>query len=210
MPDVSLMPSFAEERMLEARGYRLIAGIDEVGCGALAGPVVAVAVILPGGIDVPWMAQVRDSKQLRPAVRELLCQHIHDVAISIGVGMIPHDVIDGKGLTRARRLAMKLAVEQLSPQPEWLLIDYFRLPEVPLPQKGITNGDELCFSIACASIVAKVTRDRIMTHYHSLYPLYGFIRHKGYGTSEHLRALREYGPSPIHRMTFHPVCEMRS
>ena len=197
--------SFAEEEMLMAQGYRYIAGVDEVGCGALAGPVVAAAVILPSPVNVPWLNQIRDSKQLTPARRELLSSHIHQIAISAGIGIAPREVIDTQGLTKARRLAMKLAIDQLSPPPESLLIDYILLPEVPLPQKGITNGDRLCFSIACASIIAKVARDRLMTELDRIYPGYGLAQHKGYGTKEHLTCLCRLGPSPTHRHSFKPV-----
>lgn len=199
------MPSFAEERMLEAQGYRLIAGVDEVGCGALAGPVVAAAIILPGRMRVRWAKQVNDSKLVTPARREMLFQRIQKVAVSVGIGTVPHHVIDAQGLTKARRLAMKLAIEQLSPPPECLLIDYLHLPEVPLPQKGIINGDRLCFSIACASIMAKVTRDHLMEEMDKTYPGYGLARHKGYGTREHLACLRRLGPCPIHRQSYQPV-----
>jgi ribonuclease HII len=198
-------PSFAEEISLEAQGYRLIAGVDEVGRGALAGPVVAAAVILPCRINTPWLDQVRDSKLLSPAKRELLFHNIHQIAISIGISLAPPEVIDARGIIIATRLAMKLAVEQLSPPPESLLIDYMHLPEVPLPQKGIINGDRLCFSIACASIIAKVTRDRLMIELDRTYPGYGLAQHKGYGTEKHLSCLRQLGPSPIHRHSFKPV-----
>ena len=201
-------PSFAEEKILEAQGYHHIAGIDEAGRGALAGPVVAAAVILPYPIDTPWLAQVKDSKQLSPARRELLFHHIHKTAISIGIGMAPHEVIDAQGLIKATRLAMKLAIDQLSPPPQSLLIDYMLLPEVPLPQKGITNGDSLCLSIACASIMAKVARDRLMIELDKVYPGYGLAQHKGYGTREHLACLRRLGPSPIHRQSFRPVRDL--
>ena len=197
--------SFAEEKLLAAQGCQYIAGVDEVGCGALAGPVVAAAVILPHPIDAPWLNQVKDSKQLNPDKRELLSYHIQKIAISIGIGTVPHQFVDTQGLTRARRLAMKLAIDQLSPPPESLLIDYLRLPEVPLPQKGITNGDSLCFSIACASIMAKVARDHLMIELDSVYPGYGLAQHKGYGTKKHLDCLRRLGPSPIHRQSFKPV-----
>ena len=198
-------PSFAEEKILEAQGYQHIAGIDEAGRGALAGPVVAAAVILPYPIDAPWLIQVKDSKQLSPPRREVLFHHIHEIAISIGIGMVPNKVIDAQGLIKATRLAMKLAIDQLSPPPESLLIDYMLLPEVPLPQKGITNGDSLCMSIACASIMAKVARDRLMMELDKIYPGYGLAQHKGYGTKEHLACLRRLGPSPIHRQSFRPV-----
>jgi len=202
---MSQIPSLAEEKILEAQGYQHIAGIDEVGRGALAGPVVAAAVILPYHIDAPWLNQVKDSKQLSPPRRELLFHHIHRIATSIGIGMVPNEVIDAQGLIKATRLAMKLAIDQLSPPPESLLIDYMLLPEVPLPQKGITNGDSLCLSIACASIMAKVARDRLMMELDRIYPGYGLAQHKGYGTKEHLACLRRLGPSPIHRQSFKPV-----
>jgi ribonuclease HII len=202
------MPSFTEEKMLEAQGYQYIAGIDEVGRGSLAGPVVAAAVILPGHIDTPWLNQVKDSKQLSPARRESLFHHIYEVAISIGIGVVPHQIIDARGIIKATRLAMQLAIDQLSSPPEFLLIDYMRLPEVPLPQKGITNGDCRCFSIACASIMAKVSRDDMMRELNGTYPGYGLAQHKGYGTKGHLACLRRLGPSPIHRQSFKPVKEM--
>jgi ribonuclease HII len=202
------MPSFAEEEMLAAQGYQHIAGIDEVGRGALAGPVVAAAVILPRHIDAPWFTEVRDSKQLTPAKRELLFHRIHEIAISVGVGLTPHNLIDAHGIIKATRLAMKLAVDQLSPPPQSLLIDYMRLPEVRLPQKGITDGDNLCMSIACASIIAKVARDKLMVEFDRIYPGYGLAQHKGYGTKEHLACLSRLGPCPIHRQSFRPVREI--
>ena len=202
------IPSFAEEKRLEAQGYQRIAGIDEAGRGALAGPVVAAAVILPCHIEEPWLNQVKDSKQLSPAKREILFHHIHEIAISIGIGVVPHKIIDAEGIIKATRLAMKLAVDQLSPPPEFLLIDYMRLPEVPLPQKGITNGDSLCFSIACASIMAKVRRDHLMIELDGIYPGYGLAQHKGYGTREHLACLCRLGPAPIHRQSFKPVKDL--
>ncbi len=199
------IPSFTEEKALEAQGYQYIAGIDEVGRGALAGPVVAAAVILPGHIDAPWLDQIRDSKQLTPAKRQLLFPQIREIAISIGIGIIHNEVIDTQGIIKATRLAMKSAIDQLSPPAQSLLIDYMRLPDVSLPQKGIKNGDSLCFSIACASIVAKVTRDRLMIKLDKVHPGYGLAQHKGYGTREHLICLRKLGPSPIHRRSFQPV-----
>jgi len=199
------MPSFVEEEMLAAQGYQRIAGIDEVGRGAIAGPVVAAAVILPRQVDAPWFSEVRDSKLLTPARRELLFHHIHEIAISIGIGLVPHYLVDTHGIVKATRLAMKVAVEQLSPPAESLLIDYMRLPEVGLPQKGITNGDNLCFSIACASIIAKVARDKLMVEFDEIYPGYGLARHKGYGTRQHIASLYRLGPCPIHRRSFKPV-----
>ena len=202
------MPSFTEEKMLEAQGYQYIAGIDEAGRGSLAGPIVAAAVILPYHVDAHWLNQVKDSKQLSPLKREVLFHHIHEVATAIGIGMAPHEVIDAHGIMKATRLAMKLAIDQLSPPPQCLIIDYMLLPEIPLPQKGITNGDSLCFSIACASIIAKVNRDRLMVELDGVYPGYGMAGHKGYGTKEHLASLRRLGPCPIHRRSFRPVREI--
>lgn len=200
-----LVPSFAEERILEAQGYQYIAGIDEVGRGALAGPVMAAAVILPHHLNGAWLKLVRDSKLLSPDKRELLFHHIHEKAVAIGIGSADCDIVDGQGIVKATELAMKLAVEQLSPPAEFLLIDYMRLPEVELPQKGITDGDSLCFSIACASIIAKVARDHMMVELDKIYPGYGLANHKGYGTKEHLACLSRLGASPIHRKSFSPV-----
>jgi ribonuclease HII len=202
------MPSFLEEELLTAKGYRLIAGIDEAGRGALAGPVVAAAVILPNRIKASWFNEVKDSKLLTPAKREFLFHHIHEIAISVGIGLTPHHLIDSHGIVMATRLAMKQAIEKLSPSPQSLLIDYMSLPEVKLPQKGITNGDNLCFSIACASIIAKVARDQLMVEFDSIYPGYGMARHKGYGTRQHLACLSKLGPCPIHRQSFRPVREV--
>jgi ribonuclease HII len=202
------IPTFIEEEKLEAQGYRHIAGIDEAGRGALAGPVVAAAVILPHRINAPWLEQVNDSKRLSPTKRNLLFHYIHESAVSTGIGVVRHEVVDAKGIVGATRLAMKLAVDQLLPPAESLLIDYMSLPEVPLPQKGITYGDSLCFSIACASIIAKVTRDKLMVELDSSYPGYGLAQHKGYGTRKHIACLNRLGPCPIHRRSFRPVREI--
>ena len=198
-------PSLAEEKRLEAQGYQRIAGIDEVGRGALVGPVVAAAVILPRYIDASWLGQVKDSKLLSPARRQFLFHHIRKVAASIGIGAIPHKVIDSRGIVSATRLAMKLAIARLLLSPDFLLIDYIRLPDVPLPQKWIKNGDGLCLSIACASIIAKVFRDQLMLKLDKIYPGYGLARHKGYGTKEHFTCLHKLGPCPVHRRSFKPV-----
>jgi len=183
----------------------LVAGVDEAGRGALAGPVVAAAVILPDGLEAPWLSQVRDSKQLTPTRRRTLFGSITLAAVSLGIGVVSHRDIDDQGIAAATRLAMKRAIAHLSPPPDWLLIDYLSLPEINLPQKGITNGDCHCLSIACASVVAKVARDRIMVRLAQAYPEYGFSRHKGYGTAEHLSSIRRQGPCPVHRGSFQPV-----
>ena len=205
-------PSFAEERKLEDQGYRLIAGIDEVGRGPLAGPLVTAAVILPlkpdvSWPDISWLTLVRDSKQLTPQRREFLFPLISEATIGIGIGILPPDVIDSHGMTMAIRRAMCSAVENLPCAPDFLLIDHVTLPELHLPQKSITRGDSLSLSIACASIVAKVTRDRMMVALDEVYPGYGFARHKGYATKEHLSQLRRLGACPIHRRCFATVQE---
>ncbi|MFC1915583.1 ribonuclease HII [Chloroflexota bacterium] len=206
MPNSYQMPSFVEEKKLEAQGYQLIAGIDEVGRGALAGPVVAAAVILPVRMKkTRWLGEVKESKQLSPAKRGFLSRLIPEIAISIGIGASSCEVIDSQGIVKATRLAMKLAIDQLSPPPQCLLIDYLLLPESSLPQRGITGGDSLCFSIACASILAKVARDRLMVELAEIYTGYGLARHKGYGTKEHFACLYRLGPSSIHRRSFRPV-----
>lgn len=201
-------PSFAEEKSLKSQGYRIIAGIDEVGRGALMGPVVAAAVILPDNLRARWKGRVRDSKQLCMAERECLYEYIRERAVSVGIGMSSNEIIDMIGIAKATRLAMTAAVQKLEPEPEYLLIDFVRLTEVDLPQKGIVNGDCLCFSIACASIIAKVTRDRMVVGMDGEYPGYGFARHKGYGTREHIESLRMNGPCPLHRRSFRPVREL--
>jgi len=202
---MSQPPDFDRERELKAQGYELIAGIDEAGRGALAGPVVAGAVILPHSYCPPWLKLVRDSKELSPKRREFLFDLIRKEALPIGVGIISHDVIDDVNILQATLLAMKQAVEKLPKPPHFLLIDRLTLPKCTIPQRGITRGDKLCLSIACASIVAKVTRDHIMEEFDKVYPGYGFARHKGYGTRAHVSCLQRLGPSPIHRQSFAPV-----
>ena len=200
------MLSLAEEKALRSKGFLYVAGIDEVGRGPLAGPVVAAAVIIPFKIKrSPWLNNVRDSKLLSASQRELLYVHIREMAVTFGIGMVSSQTIDIRGIATATRLAMKQAVDQLCPEPDYLLVDYVKLPELSLPQKGIVHGDRLCFSIACASILAKVTRDRLMVELDSVYPGYGLARHKGYGTREHLDCLQRLGPCPIHRHSFQPV-----
>jgi ribonuclease HII len=204
----SQKPSFAEEKLLQEQGYRYVAGVDEVGRGALMGPVVAAAVILPEKIKAKWKSQVRDSKQLKPETREYLYGYIIETSLSYGIGSCSNEIIDELGIAKATRLAMIAAIEKLKPQPQYLLIDYVKLTESVLPQKGIKHGDSLVFSIACASIIAKVTRDRLVTEMDKDYPGYGFAEHKGYGTEEHLKCLWEKGPCPLHRRSFSPVGEL--
>ncbi len=196
-----------EEMTLYAQGYRLIAGLDEAGRGSWAGPVVAGAVILP--LNVPDLRTrlegVRDSKQLRPQERERFYDLIRATALAVNVGSVSAAHIDERGIAPATRRAMSLALAGLSLSPDFLLIDFLRLPTVDTPQRGITKGDALSLSIAAASIVAKVTRDRLMVELEDEYPGYGFARHKGYGTPQHQAALAHLGPSPIHRFSYAPV-----
>jgi ribonuclease HII len=200
-------PDLREETALYAEGYRHIAGLDEAGRGSWAGPVVAGAVVLP--LDQPDLSQqlegVRDSKQLTPRQRERLYAIIRSTALAVGVGIVPPDRIDELGIVPATRQAMGLALAQLNLPPDFLLVDFLNLPEISIPQKSITSGDALSLSIAAASIVAKVTRDRWMVQLDARYPGYGFARHKGYGTRQHRESLVCLGPSPVHRLSFAPM-----
>ena len=200
-------PTLAAERVVRARGFKLIAGVDEAGRGCLAGPVVAAAVILPLGNNtlLARMDGVRDSKLLTARQREALLAEIEAVAIAVGVGVAPSWEIDSVGIVGATRRAMARAVRALEPGPEFLLIDALRIPELSCPQQAIIKGDRLCLSIAAASVVAKVQRDAWMCMLAEAWPGYGLDVHKGYPTPEHQRALVELGPSPIHRRTFAPV-----
>ena len=202
-----LRPTFEHERTLWKQGLRLIAGVDEVGRGPLAGPVVAAAVILPPRCRFAWLAEVRDSKMLLAPKREHLAEKIRACALAVGVGLVPPERIDALGIAPAGRLAMAEALSALTPVPQYALIDAFTLPEIDIPHHGITDGDALSLSIAAASIVAKVHRDHIMMMYDALYPEYGFAHHKGYSTREHLEALARHGPCRIHRRSFAPVRE---
>jgi ribonuclease HII len=201
------MLRFKEEKLCREKGFNYVAGVDEVGRGCLAGPVVASAVIMGYEKSLSWFRKVRDSKLLTPEQREFLFPMIHEAAVSIGTGVVFPDFIDACGMTKAVQLAMKRALRSLSPRPEYALIDYFSIPDLDLPNKGVEEGDTLCFSIACASVVAKVFRDRLMASLDAKYPGYGLARHKGYGTEEHVACLRRLGPSPIHRRSFRPVKE---
>ncbi len=203
-------PTLAAERRARARGHRLVAGLDEAGRGCLAGPVVAAAVILPLGSSslLDRVRGVCDSKLLTARQRLELMPHIEAVALAVGVGVSSSWEIDAVGIVAATRRAMVRAVRALALPPDLLLIDALRLPELPCPQEAIIKGDRLCLSIAAASVVAKVTRDRWMCQLDQAWPGYGLDTHKGYGTAAHHRALAELGPSPIHRRTFAPVAAL--
>lgn len=183
----------------------LLCGVDEVGRGALAGPVVAAAVVMPPGLMVE---EVEDSKQLTPASRIALDALIRTHAIALAIGAAGCACIEQQNILKATLWAMRRAVNRLGVKPGLVIVDGHVVPELNLPCRGIVCGDSRSFSIACASIVAKVFRDRLMVRLNSRYPGYGLDRHKGYGTPEHLRALRQLGPSPIHRRTFAPVREL--
>lgn len=198
-------PTLELEASLLDRGHERIAGVDEVGRGSLAGPVVAAAVIFPVWPTVPAeLAGVRDSKQLDAARRERAMAHIFSCALAVAVGWSSHHVIDREGIAAANRLAMLRAVERLPLPAQALLLDHVRLPTCPLPQLAVARADSLSLSVAAASIVAKVVRDRYMTHADALYPEYGFAAHKGYATALHLAAVAERGICPIHRRSFRP------
>lgn len=200
-------PSLHYEHSFTADGYTLIAGLDEVGRGALAGPVAAGAVILPLERDdlEDALCGVRDSKLCPPKKRDQLFDVIHSLALAASVGMASHQEIDQIGIGSATRLAMRRALEGLPVQPQALLIDWVRLREVNLPQQCLIKGDRLSLSIAAASIVAKVTRDRLMTALDQDYPGYGFAQHKGYATPAHQTALTALGPCDLHRRSFDPI-----
>ena len=200
-------PTYREETVLLDQGFSLVAGLDEVGRGPLAGPVLAAVAVLPPRPRGRWVRMVRDSKQLTPKQRDQVMPYLRDVALALEVGASSPQEVDELGIAPATRLAMKRAVNALPLHPTFLLLDAFPLPEVPIPQKAIVKGDALCLSIAAASIVAKVTRDRIMRYQDELYPGYGFAEHKGYATGKHLANLRRLGPCPIHRYSFAPVKE---
>jgi len=190
------------ERELRLAGYRHIAGIDEVGRGSLAGPVVAAAVILP---EHHRIKGIRDSKVLTRRRREALYEQILDRAEAVGVGLMEVEVIDKINILQATKLAMGEAVARLTSAPDHLVIDALSLPYVDLPQRPIIDGDAISASIAAASIVAKVTRDRICAEFDDRYPAYGFAMNKGYGTRRHYDALMSEGPCAWHRRSFAPI-----
>jgi ribonuclease HII len=186
------------------KAYPLIAGIDEAGRGPLAGPVVAAAVVFKENIEIP---NVRDSKEIPERERERLFFEILARCFDIGVGVSDHGTIDAINIFQATKQAMKHAVEDLTHRPDLLLIDSVRLPELLFSQRSMDKGESASASIAAASIIAKVTRDRFMKSYHYKYPQYNFIKHKGYPTKEHRENIQKYGPCEIHRKTFKGVKE---
>lgn len=183
-------------------GVARIAGIDEAGRGPLAGPVVAAAVVIAPDRRIPKLA---DSKLLTPERRDELFEVIRTRAVAVGVSVVDHLTIDRVNILQATRLAMSQALAALTVVPELVITDFVALPSLPCPQRNLIDGDARCASVAAASIIAKVTRDRIMMEADREFPAYGFARHKGYGTPEHLAALDRHGPCPIHRRTFSGV-----
>jgi len=202
-----ISPHLQLELDLLARGYWLIAGVDEAGRGAWAGPVVAAAVILPLTRSdlVEVLRGVRDSKTLTPKQREELLPLVQRTALAVGIGIVSSKGVDQHGIVAATRQAMRKAIDDLGVSPDYLLIDALRLPTLHIPQSGIPKGDRWHLSIAAASIVAKVARDRILCQLERTYSGYGFAQHKGYGTPQHRRTLAELGPCAIHRYSFAPI-----
>lgn len=202
------IPDFIQEDSLFQQGYSMIAGLDEVGRGTLAGPVVAGLAIFEYKPYDDWVGMIRDSKQMSPSQREYVIPYLESAALALEIGVSSSIEVDNLGIVPATRLAMKRAINSLTFLPQYLLLDAFPLPDISIPQKAIIRGDSICFSIASASIVAKVRRDKMMEEYDILYPGYGFVSNKGYGTRQHMDGLKELGPSPIHRKTFSPLKEM--
>jgi ribonuclease HII len=205
-----LIPNLSEEYALCTAGHTHVAGLDEAGRGAWAGPVCAAAVVLP--LDCPdlpdLLTGVRDSKQVSPARREALLPIIVKVADAVGVGWSTPAEVDEQGIISATRQAMARAVEQLDVRVDALLVDYVHLPGIHLPQRAIPKADVHCLSVAAASIVAKVKRDQLMVTLDADFPGYGLARHKGYGTRQHREALMRLGPSSIHRISWRPLREL--
>jgi ribonuclease HII len=194
------------ERSLWRAGITKIAGVDEVGVGPLAGPVLAAAVILPEGV---MLRGVDDSKKVTATLREELAEKIHAAALAVGIGVVEPEEIDRLNIYRAALEAMRRAVAALPVTPEHVLVDARQIPQLSVPQTALIKGDARSYCIAAASIVAKVARDRIMREIDQRYPEYGFREHMGYGTAHHLAAIDRYGPSPVHRRSFAPVRDLR-
>lgn len=193
------------EEQARAEGYEIVAGVDEAGRGPLAGPVSVAAVILPRGLYLP---KLNDSKKISAKVREELYELLQEKAVAVGTALVDAKTIDRVNIYQATINGMYEAIFSLQPEPQKVLIDAVPLEGLPMPSLSLVKGDAKSASIAAASIIAKVTRDRLMDAYDKEYPQYGFARHKGYGTAEHIEALRKYGPCPIHRLSFEPVKSM--
>jgi ribonuclease HII len=203
------MPDFSLENSVYGQRYSLVAGVDEVGRGPLAGPVFAAAVIFPPDLTgrETWLEALDDSKRLSPTQRERAVELVEAHALAIGVAQVGPGAVDDLGVGQASIQAMLQAVENLQLAPSYLLLDYVSLRECHVPFQAVVRGDRLSYSIAAASNVAKVARDRMMREANEVYPGYSFDRNKGYGTAQHLAQLRERGPCQIHRRSFRPVRE---
>lgn len=193
------MPDYSFERAAHEAGYRVVCGIDEAGRGPLSGPVVAAACVLDPSVEI---AGLNDSKKLSPAKRELLFERITESALDFAIGMASPEEIDSLNILNATMLAMRRAIAGLKIAADFALVDGNCTRDFPIPARAIVKGDALSCSISAASILAKVTRDRLCLEDEKNYPQYGFAKHKGYGTAEHIAALKQYGPCPIHRKTF--------
>lgn len=205
-------PDLSFENALWERGVRLVAGIDEAGRGALAGPVAVGAVILPNDLPdlMTRLSGIRDSKVMQPNERKRWATEVKALALACGVGLATPEEIDRLGIAPATRLAAARALESLKMTSEHLLVDYIALPNVNLPQTSLTKGDARSLSIAAASVLAKTARDALLIELAQTYPGYGFARNKGYGTLAHRQAIRELGPCTVHRRSFAPVAEFDS
>lgn len=204
-PDPQIKKTNYFESYYSKKGYNCIAGVDEAGRGPLAGPVVAAAVILPEGY---LLDSIKDSKKISEKKREEMYHHIFDIAVAVGVGIVHERQIEQINILNAAIHAMQMAIDNLDPTPDFLLIDGNAPIKSMIPQKTIVQGDSKSISISAASIIAKVTRDSIMYQYHRTYPFFNFKSHKGYGTKEHLEAIKKHGITKIHRRTFAPIKDM--
>ena len=202
------MTSLEIERKLNSQGFGLIGGVDEVGRGCLAGPVAAGFVIFPSDIDDQILSQITDSKKLTAIKRKELLRTIQSEALSAQVGWASVEEIDSMGIAPATKLAMQRAIEESLIRPDYLLIDAVKLDDIPVPQRSIIKGDQISRTIAAASIVAKVIRDEYMSDVALKYPGYDFEKNKGYGTKDHMIAIKSFGPTDLHRVSFEPIASM--
>ncbi len=200
-----MLDLYSEENLFRSQGYSLLAGVDEVGRGCLAGPVFAGAVMLPAEIRIPHL---NDSKKLTPKIREQVSDIILREALAFCISIVSVEEIDRINILRASLKAMQLAIQGLRLLPELVLVDGHQAVDLPMPQKNLVGGDGRCASIAAASVIAKVARDRFMSEQEKIFPAFCFSRHKGYGTAQHLKELEENGPTLLHRRSFTPVREL--
>jgi ribonuclease HII len=204
---LSSLPHLEKEIALQMQGYCFVAGLDEAGRGAWAGPVVAAVVILP--VDQPDLTEIlsglNDSKKLSIKRRNFYFDLIQEISLAVATGSAGSETVDSLNVVGATRQAMAQAINNLASAPDYLLLDHLRLPDVEIPQQAFARADSISLTVAAASVIAKVTRDRLMVNLHREFPVYGFDRHKGYGTALHRAALKKYGPCAIHRQSYEPV-----